>query len=96
MPSRKRNVRFLDGANVEVAGFWQNGSVVWDDILEWMHFLLDNPISSYAIFPCVEQDEPQNSAENHGPFIVLADNHTAVDIGYYVVLAEDGETKQSL
>jgi hypothetical protein len=88
---RQRNVHFLDGMNREVAGFWQNGSVVWEYILEYMHFVLDNPITSYAIFPCLETDSPQNRAEHHGPFVSLTNNQNIVDVGYYVVLAEDGE-----
>lgn len=89
MPS-SRNVHFLDGLNNEVAGLWQNGSIVWDDILEWMHIVLDNPVSSYAIFPCVEEDIPENPTEHHGPLINLADNQNVVDPGYYVVLAQNG------
>jgi len=84
-----RNVHFLDAKNYEVAGFWQNGTVIWDDILEWIHLVFTDPMSEYALFRCLE-DDPQDPAGKHGPPILLASNKLIVDAGYYVVLSYDG------
>src|SRR5213593_1544683 len=85
-----RNVRFLDADNNEVAGFWQNGSVVWDNILEWMHLVFTNPKSDYTPFRCLEDGDPHDPAGVHGPPIRLTDNKDVVDAGYYVLLSNDG------
>lgn len=87
----ERNVRFLDGTNHEVAGFWQNGSVIWEEVLEWMHDVFTNPITEYAPFRCLEDGDPQDPVAKHGPPILLAGNLLVVDPGYYVLLSHGGE-----
>jgi hypothetical protein len=91
----RRNVHFLDGENDEILGFWQNGSVSWSQIAEWMHITITLPSVEYAIFRCLESGNPENPATNHGPSINLSGNNNAVDPGYYVVLSANGEYRDS-
>jgi hypothetical protein len=93
--SVERNVHFLDGVNHEVAGFWQNGSVIWEEVLEWIHLVFTNPISEYTPFRCLEDGDPQDPAAKHGPPIHLASNKLVVDTGYYVILSPDGRHQSS-
>jgi hypothetical protein len=86
-----RNVHFLDARNNEVAGFWQNGSIVWEEVHEWMHIVIENPPSNYAPFQCLEAGDPEDPAGQHGPPIHMANNRSTVGTGYYVLLALDGE-----
>ncbi|KAI9769519.1 MAG: hypothetical protein M1840_003996 [Geoglossum simile] len=86
----RRNVHFLDGENNEILGFWQNGSVLWSQIAEWMHITIILPSVQYAVFRCLENGNPENPATNHGPSINLSGNN-AVHPGYYVVLSSNGE-----
>jgi hypothetical protein len=90
-----RNVHFLDARNNEVAGFWQNGSVIWEEIREWLHIVITNDSSSYTPFPCLEDGDPEDPTGEHGPPIHMADNRSTVDAGYYVLLAYDGECESS-
>ena len=85
-----RNVHFLDARNNEVAGFWQSGSVIWEEIREWLHIVITNDPSSYTPFPCLEDGDPEDPTGEHGPPIHMADNRSTVDAGYYVLLAYDG------
>ncbi|KAI9773442.1 MAG: hypothetical protein M1840_007658 [Geoglossum simile] len=87
----RRNVHFLDGENNEILGFWQNGSVSWGQIAEWMHIAITLPSVQYAVFRCLESGNPENPATNHGPSVNLSGNNNAVDRGYYVVLSANGE-----
>jgi hypothetical protein len=90
-----RNVHFLDARNNEVAGFWQNGSVVWEEIQEWMQIVIENATSSYTPFRCLEAGGPEDPAGQHGPPIYMANNRSTIDAGYYVFLAYDGECESS-
>ncbi|KAI9784105.1 MAG: hypothetical protein M1839_002609 [Geoglossum umbratile] len=85
----RRNVHFLDGENNEVLGFWQNGSVVWDQVTGWMHITITLPSMQYVVFRCLESG--QDPATNHGPSTNLLDNNDIVNLGYYVVLSANGE-----
>jgi hypothetical protein len=86
-----RNVHFLDGTKNEITGLFQNGSVTWHEFSEWMHIFFANPVSDYAIFPCLEQHEPQDPVALHGPAISLSGSRLPVDPGYYVILSPDGK-----
>ena len=90
-----RNVHFLDAYNNEVAGFWQNGSVVWEEVLEWMDIVIVNDQSSYTPFRCLEAGDPEDPTGQHGPPIHMAGNGSTVVAGYYVLLAYDGECESS-
>ncbi|KAI9767195.1 MAG: hypothetical protein M1840_005794 [Geoglossum simile] len=87
----RRNVHFLNGENNEILGFWQNGSVSWSQIAEWMHIVIILPFTQYAVFRCLESGNPENPATNHGPSVNLSGNNNAVHPGYYVVLSANGE-----
>ncbi|KAH0556344.1 hypothetical protein GP486_005732 [Trichoglossum hirsutum] len=87
----RRNVHFLNGENNEILGFWQNGSVSWSQIAEWMHIVIILPSTQYAFFRCLESGNPENPATNHGPSVNLSGNNNAVHPGYYVVLSANGE-----
>ncbi|KAI9780784.1 MAG: hypothetical protein M1839_006572 [Geoglossum umbratile] len=87
----RRNIHFLDGENNEILGFWQNGSVSWNQIAEWMHITITLPSVQYAVFRCLESGSPENPATNHGPSINLSGNNNAVHPGYFVVLSANGE-----
>jgi len=91
----RRNVHFLDGENNEILGFWQNGSVLWSQITEWMHITITLPSIEYGVFRCLESGDPENPITNHGPSIRLSGNNNAVDPGYYVVLSARGESRDS-
>ncbi|KAI9867544.1 MAG: hypothetical protein M1813_008343 [Trichoglossum hirsutum] len=91
----RRNVHFLDGGNNEVLGFWQNGSVVWNQTAEWVHITIALPSTQYAVFRCLESGNPQDPATNHGPSINLSGNNNTVNLGYYVVLSSNGEHRNS-
>jgi hypothetical protein len=91
----RRNVHFLDGENNEILGFWQNGSVSWSQIAEWMYITITLPSVQYAVFRCLESGNPENPATNHGPSINLSGNNNAVHSGYYVVLSVNGEYRNS-
>ena len=86
-----RNVHFLDAGNNEVAGFWQNGSVVWEEVQEWMHIVFTNPQSDYVPYRCLEDGDPQDPGTSHGPQINMTNNKSPVDTGYYVLLSDDGK-----
>ncbi|KAH0563420.1 hypothetical protein GP486_002010 [Trichoglossum hirsutum] len=86
-----RNVHFLDRKNNEIAGFWQNGSVVWNQIAEWMHIVIDLPSLQFAIFQCQENGDPQDPVGNHGPSINLVGNNCTITEGYYIILSVNGE-----
>ncbi|KAH0563095.1 hypothetical protein GP486_002337 [Trichoglossum hirsutum] len=86
-----RNVHFLDGENNEVLGFWQNGSVTWNQMAEWMHITITLPSTQFAVFRCLESGDPQDPVTNHGPSIDLPGNNDAVDPGYYALLSANGE-----
>ena len=90
----RRNVHFLDGGNNEVLGFWQNGSVAWNEIAEWMHIIITLPSIQYAVFRCLENGNPQDPATNHGPPINLSGNKNTVNPGYYVVLSANSEYRK--
>jgi hypothetical protein len=88
-----RNVRFLDANNDECAGFWQNGSVTWEEVLEWMHIIFTDNVSGYTPARCLENGDPRDptATDNHGPPIPLAGNTLKVDPGYYIILSQDGK-----
>jgi hypothetical protein len=86
-----RNVHFLDAYNKEVAGFWQNGSVIWEEVQEWMQIAIETAQSDYTPFRCLEAGDPENPAGQHGPPIYMVGNGSTVDAGYYVLLACNGE-----
>jgi hypothetical protein len=90
-----RNVHFLDARNKEVAGFWQNGSVVWEEVQEWMHIIIKNAQSSYTPFQYQETGYLEDPAGQHGLPIHMANNRSTVDAGYYVLLAYNGECESS-
>jgi hypothetical protein len=90
-----RNIHFLDARNKEVAGFWQNGSVIWEEVQEWMRIVIENPQSSYTPFPCLEAGDPEDPVGQHGSPIYMTDNRSTVDAGYYILLAYDGECESS-
>src|SRR3954451_22356069 len=91
----RRNIHFLDGENNKILGFWQNGSVSWSQIAEWMHITITLPSVQYAVFRCLESGNTANPATNHGPSINLSGNNNAVHPGYYVVLSANGEYRDS-
>jgi hypothetical protein len=64
-----RSVHFLDRGNNEVLGFWQNGSVVWNEIAEWMCITITLPSIQYAIFRCLENGNLQDPATNHSSLL---------------------------
>ena len=90
-----RNVHFLDAHNNEVAGFWQNGSVIWREVQEWMGIVFTNPQSDYTPFRCLEAGDPDDPAGQHGSPIHMANSTLLVAAGYYVLLAHDGECEGS-
>jgi hypothetical protein len=90
-----RNVHFLDARNNEVAGFWQNGSVVWEEVQEWMCIVIANAQSSYTPFHCLEAGDPEDPVGQHDPPIHMVNNRSTVGAGYYVLLAYDGESESS-
>jgi hypothetical protein len=90
-----RNVHFLDARNKEVAGFWQNGSVVWEEVQEWMYIVIENAQSSYTPFHYLEAGDLEDPAGQHGLPIYMANNRSTVGAGYYVLLAHNGECESS-
>ena len=84
-----RNVHFVNAHNDEIGGLYQNGSVTWAEISDWMQIVYLLPFDQYATFPCLENDNPEDPAGQHGEPIDMQANHP-VQPGYYVILSPEG------
>ncbi|KZF19582.1 hypothetical protein L228DRAFT_263455 [Xylona heveae TC161] len=90
-----RNVHFLDGNDDEVFGFFQNGSVTWDEIREWLDDLLlllpQMPSDSYCIWTCPD-DHVLAQHALHATRVDMLSSHMneIVRAGFYAILSPEG------
>lgn len=92
--SSTRNVYFHDGWGKIVGGFFQNGSVTWNELQKYMHIVYLNQSTSYAVYICVEPLDMKNLPNNHGPRVAI--DAKIVATGHYVLLGIDGLLALSL
>jgi hypothetical protein len=59
-PKLDRNVHFVNADNDEIGGTWQNGSLTWAEMSEWMQIVFELPLDKYAPFPCLEDGDPND------------------------------------
>lgn len=81
------NVHLLSSENNEIGGFYQNGSVSWSQIEDWMHTVYS---TSSLLYACSEEGDPQNPAAKHVPAINKSQNEGIVPEGYYILLSPTG------
>lgn len=86
----ERNFHLLSSDNNEIGGFYQNGSVRWSQVEDWMHTVYSTSSLLYAVFPCSEEGDPQDPAAKHSPAINMSQNENIVAEGYYVLLSPAG------
>lgn len=88
----ERNIRFINAQNDEIGGTWQNGSLTWDDMSEWMQIVFQLPLTDYAPFPCLEDGDPGDPMTQLGtPINMSADNTShIIRVGFYILLSPQG------
>lgn len=86
-----RNVHFINGNNDEIGGAWQNGSLSWAEMSEWMQIVFELPLEKYALFPCLEIGDPENPVTQHGAPINIHANADIIQPGFYVLLSSQGK-----
>ncbi|KAL0634965.1 hypothetical protein Q9L58_006083 [Maublancomyces gigas] len=82
-----RNVYFLDALGTELAGFFQNGSISYSDVRDFLLLLLMNDPSGYRLFRCSENGVPNDPLKNHGLPIIMLNNKLHVQPAYYIILS---------
>jgi hypothetical protein len=90
-PELDRNVHFINADNDEIGGTWQNGSLTWVEMSEWMQIVFQLPLDEYAPFPCLEDGDPQNPVCQHGAAINVHSNTNHIQPGFYVLLNFQGK-----
>lgn len=88
-----RNVFFVDGFGNDIGGIFQNGSVIWKEIQQYLRFLY-NYYKSYAVYPCMEPVDLKNLVDKHGPALEM--DEQKVLPGYYVILSPQGTSTYAL
>jgi hypothetical protein len=92
----ERNVRFVNGVNDEIGGTWQNGSLTWAEMAEWMQIVFERPLEDYAPFPCSEDGDPNDPVASHGTAIDVVGNSNVIQPGFYVLLSHQGALRRHL
>ncbi|OBT76810.1 hypothetical protein VF21_04524 [Pseudogymnoascus sp. 05NY08] len=88
--SINRTIHFIDGKNNEIGGAWQNGSLTWSEMAEWMEITFQKPTDEYAPFHCLEPDDPAQPLAQHGPLIITQNNNSPIKPGFYIILIPQG------
>jgi hypothetical protein len=91
-PELDRNVHFVNADNDEIGGIWQNGSLTWAEMSEWMHIVFELPLDEYAPFPCLEDGDPNDPVAQHGAPIDMRANTNHIQVGFYVLLNPQGKS----
>jgi hypothetical protein len=86
-----RNIRFVNADNDEIGGTYQNGSLTWAEMLEWMQIVFELPIDTYAPFPCLEDGDPNDPVGQHGVAVNIPANTNYIQPGFYVLLNPQGK-----
>ncbi|KAI9754431.1 MAG: hypothetical protein M4579_004699 [Chaenotheca gracillima] len=86
----ERNVHFVNADNDEIGGAWQNGSLTWAGMIEWMQIMYQLPLDTYAPFPCLEDGDPEDPVTQHGEMIKMRGNQTSIQPGFFVLLSSEG------
>ena len=86
----KRNVHFVNASNDEIGGTWQNGSLTWAEMMEWMQIVFQLPLQNYSPFPCLETGDPEDPVGKHGAPINMHANSDIIRPGFYVLLHPQG------
>ncbi len=87
----KRNVHFVNGSNDEIGGTWQNGSLTWAEMSEWMQIVFQLPLENYVPFPCLEPGDPEDPVAQHSAAINMQSNTHVIQPGFYVLLDPQGK-----
>jgi hypothetical protein len=88
-----RNIHFVDANNDEIGGACQNGSLTWEEMLEWMQITFVISINEYIPFPCLEAGDPIDPVGQHGTSINMHANTDIIQPGFYVLLTPQGKPK---
>ncbi len=91
-PEFGRNVHFVNADNDEIGGTWQNGSLTWAEMSEWMQIVFELPLNEYAPFPCLEDGDPKDPVAQHGAPINMHANTNHIQFGFYVLLNPQGKS----
>ncbi|OBT95951.2 hypothetical protein VE01_06025 [Pseudogymnoascus verrucosus] len=86
----ERNIHFVNSENDELGGAWQAGSLTWAEMTQRMEILFELPTTNFALFPCLEDGDPNDPLSHHGPPIKLQ-KPNIIKPGFYVLLSPDGE-----
>ena len=92
-PELDRNVHFVNADNDEIGGTWQNGSLTWAEMSEWMQIVFELPLNTYAPFLCLEDGDPKDPVSQHGTPINMHANTNHIQPGFYVLLNPQGKPK---
>ncbi len=87
-----RNLHFVNADNDEIGGTWQNGSLTWAEMSEWMQIVFQLPYDEYAPFPCLEDGDPKDPVAQHGAPINMHANTSHIQPGFYVLLSPEGKS----
>lgn len=87
MSNPNRNVQFVDACGVVFGGFFQNGSITYSDVHDFLRLTLVNHVSRYTLYRCTEPGVPASPLLHHGPPILILNNNLAIPPAYYVVLS---------
>lgn len=87
--SIKRNIHFVDGNNNEIGGAWQNGTLTWSEMAEWMEITFQKPTDEYAPFSCLEPGDPVQPLARHVPEIIIQNNTSPIVPEFYIILSPE-------
>jgi hypothetical protein len=74
----RRNIHLVNADNDEIGGTWQNGSLTWAEMLEWMQITFELLIDEYTPFPCLEDGDPKDPVNQHGAPINMQANTNSI------------------
>jgi hypothetical protein len=92
----ERNIHIVNADNDEIGGTWQNGSLTWAEMSEWMQIVFELPLNEYAPFPCLEDGDPKDPVAQHGAPINMHANTNHIQPGFYVLLNPQGKSNTRL
>jgi len=92
----ERNIHFVNGNNDEIGGTWQNGSLSWAEMSEWIQIVFELSLENYSPFPCLEVGDPENPVAQHGAPINMHANTDVIQPGFYVLLSSQGRSPRYL
>jgi hypothetical protein len=92
-PELDRNVHFVNADNDEIGGTWQNGSLTWAEMSEWIQIVFELSLDKYAPFPCLENGDPKDPVIQHNAPINMHVNTNHIQFRFYVLLNSQDKSK---